>query len=221
MSLFGMVDASAAPSVKRLGTNTVRIGANTPTVKSQTTTTTAAPQRLSTVRKNVAPVAPVAVNKTVSAATPDTDDATQARLSLGKYIHSTGVATGNIKPSTTPTISSSDFINLTDRVTNLESNVDLKQDAISAGDGLVMDNDTIGLNPEYVQIPERIDSLQTQIDTKVSASELNDNYYTKTQINKVLGDLEDLDIDTIYDAATGTRKYVSVIDIFDKDEVLN
>ncbi|MBR5354863.1 MAG: hypothetical protein IK122_01930 [Alphaproteobacteria bacterium] len=178
MSVFGMASVSAAPSVKMLGSNTARVGSNTSVVK---TNNTAAPttQRLGSIRPtNVGSGMPVTVTKVPSkvntvntVSTTDSGDA--ARLSLGKYIHSTGVSAGTIKPSTGSSsnagVSSSDFVNLVDRVQNLENG---KQDTIAAGDGLVKSGNTISLDP--VTLGDAVSDI------------LGEDYYTADEIDEML-----------------------------------
>ena len=178
MSVFGMASVSAAPSVKMLGSNTARVGSNTSVVK---TNNTAAPttQRLGSIRPtNVGSGMPVTVTKVPSkvntvntVSTTDSGDA--ARLSLGKYIHSTGVSAGTIKPSTGSSsnagVSSSDFVNLVDRVQNLENG---KQDTIAAGDGLVKSGNTISLDP--VTLGDAVSDI------------LGEDYYTADAIDEML-----------------------------------
>lgn len=178
MSVFGMASVSAAPSVKMLGSNTARVGSNTSVVKTNNTATPTT-QRLGSIRPtNVGSGMPVTVTKVPSkvntvntVSTTDSGDA--ARLSLGKYIHSTGVSAGTIKPSTGSSsnagVSSSDFVNLVDRVQNLENG---KQDAITAGDGLVKDGNTISLDP--VTLGDTVSDI------------LGEDYYTADEIDEML-----------------------------------
>ena len=178
MSVFGMASVSAAPSVKMLGTNTARVGSNTSVVKTNNTATPTT-QRLGSIRPtNVGSGMPVTVTKVPSkvntvntVGTTDSGDA--ARLSLGKYIHSTGVSAGTIKPSTGSSsnagVSSSDFVNLVDRVQNLENG---KQDAITAGDGLVKDGNTISFDP--VTLGDTVSDI------------LGEDYYTADEIDEML-----------------------------------
>ena len=178
MSVFGMASVSAAPSVKMLGSNTARVGSNTSVVKTNNTATPTT-QRLGSIRPtNVGSGMPVTVTKVPSkvntvntVSTTDSGDA--ARLSLGKYIHSTGVSAGTIKPSTGSSsnagVSSSDFVNLVDRVQNLENG---KQDTIAAGDGLVKSGNTISLDP--VTLGDTVSDI------------LGEDYYTADEIDEML-----------------------------------
>jgi len=181
MSVFGMSSVSAAPSVKMLGTNTARVGTNATVVKSSNNTSSVPTQRLGTIRNlntttNQVGGTPLTINKVPSKVN-TVDSGEEARLSLGKYIHSTGLSTGAIKPSTGSTsnagVSSSDFVNLVDRVQNLESG---KQDTITAGDGLVKDGNTISLDSA---------TLQDQVADSVSDI-LGDDYYTADEIDDML-----------------------------------
>jgi hypothetical protein len=116
------------------------------------------------------------------------------RLSVGKYIHNQGVTSGLIKPISStvdPSVSSDEFIDLKDKVVLLESQIADKQPLLTAGDGIVIENDVIGLSEDIKNLPTEFSALQLKVDETV------------------------YDNDTIYDAATGERKYVSIVDIFD------
>ena len=177
MCVFGITSAGAAPSVKMLGTNTARIGTNANVVKSNTNAG-ASTQRLGSIRpKTVNAGTPVTVNKVISANN-TADSASDARLSLGKYIHSTGVSAGTIKPASSTSTSTAGvaadaFDALVERVETLENG---KQDAITPGQGLVLDGSTISLDPAV---------LQTQVEENVTTA-LEDNYYTADEINTIL-----------------------------------
>lgn len=175
--VFSITSADAAPSVKMLGTNSARIGTNAAVVKSNNNNTNASTQRLGSIRPKTANSgAPVAINKVASPSVATSSDS-DARLSLGKYIHSTGVSAGTIKPVATGVsgaeISSSDFLALTDRVRSLENG---KQDAFVLGDGLVLDGNTISIDPAV---------LQNQVEENVNTA-LEDNYYTADEIDTIL-----------------------------------
>ena len=181
MSVFGMSSVSAAPSVKMLGTNTARVGTNATVLKSSNNTSSVPTQRLGTIRNlntttNQVGGTPLTINKVPSKVN-TVDSGEEARLSLGKYIHSTGLSTGAIKPSTgsasTAGISSGAFTDLADRVQNLENG---KQDAIDFGDGLVKDGNTVSLDSAVVQ-----DQVADSV-----ADILGDDYYTADEIDDML-----------------------------------
>ncbi len=237
LCLFGVVDAYAAPTVKKLGANTARIGANTTVVNAPYTSSSA--QRLGTIRKiQSTSAAPVTVNNSTTtqnlSAAGDT-----SRLGMGKYISVPGVATAPViakipAAQQKPAVSSDDFINLSDRVSDLETDIDFKQDALSVGNGLILEDNLLELDDEITQMPEmldemsgqldeladNLDGLSAQVEGKVSTEELNENYYTINQVNQIVNGITVEPLNTIYDSATQTRKYVSIIDTFD-EEVLN
>ena len=207
MCAFGMTGANAVPSVRMLGNNSARIGTNATAVKSENTTST---QRLGTIRsKTVSTGTPVTVNKVITSSNA-ANSGDEARLSLGKYIHSTGVSSGTIKPvTTTPGVSSSDITSLADRVSDLEKS---KQDKLTVDTGLVLENNVISLDDSVFGLQEQIDDLQDQLDAKLSADDLDETVYDV--VEEQIGE----DLDTVYDAATGERKYVAIVDEFtDKD----
>jgi len=208
LCFFGVAETHAAPSVKMLGANTARIGANTTVVKSDANAN-APTQRLGSIRsKTVNGGAPVTVNKVVSPSATK-DSGSDARLSLGKYIHSTGVSAGTIKPvantASGAEVSSSDFIALSDQVRDLKNT---KQDTISVGDGLVLSENTISLDPAV---------LQTQVAADV-ATALGDDYYTADQIDEML-DESGITAPTYASTTPGVPNYesIDVADSFDDD----
>lgn len=211
LSVLGITSVSAAPSVRMLGTNAARVGTNTAVVKSDSKNT-ASTQRLGSVRaKNVTSSAPVTINKVPSKINPTTDSAEEARLSLGKYIHTTGVSAGTIKPVSGTTVntgvSSSDFVNLVDRVQNLE---DGKQDTIVPGDGLVMKDNKISLDSAV---------LQAQVEENV-ATVMEENYYTADEIDDILEENGIAPGGPTYVSVTNEENVYNAIDIadeFDKD----
>ena len=224
---FGIADACAAPSVRLLGTNTAQLSGKsvtpTNTIPSQGATSSA---RVGTIRpKSVSSVTTSGVNRVIKPSTVSSDE---SRLSIGKYIHNAGVTSGVIQPagaaaspSSGATVASSEFISLVDRVSDLEGEIETKQDIFEAGNGLIMENGVIDIESAIYNLPEQVADLQTQIDNKTSAESLvetlSDYYYTKDEISDVLDEEIGSDINTIYDTATGERKYVSIVDTFDDD----
>ena len=229
LTVFGVTGAFAAPSVKMLGTNAARIGTNTAVVKSNPgagVSNSSQQQRLSSVRaKTMTGAMPVSMKSTTA------NTGADSRISLGsvglnKYLHSvpTNVAAQQSGPSQAPArpgVSEQDFTNLTDRVQDLEDDMENKQDVLSVGTGLVLEDNTISLNEEYSQLPTQVSEMQTTLNTKVNQSQVtatvNDalnNYYTKYEIDGMISSQGGVDIKTIYDAAAGNRKYVTVVDTF-------
>ena len=153
--------ANAAPTVKKLGANTsAATPVKTATLSSKSTTT---PRTGSIRTTNVSTVKPATVVKTVSAKTDEADP----RLSVGKYIHSTGVTSGVIKPiasAESATAASKDIISLSDRVSELSATVDGKQDIltpknmISSGAGIIVtaveaNNGIVTINKDEITVP--------------------------------------------------------------------
>lgn len=171
MFFCGTAGVSAAPSVKMLGSNTARVGTNATVVKANTNTS--ATQRLGSIRpKTVTTVAPVSVNKVVTKTSTE-GSADEARLSLGKYIHSTGTAAGTIKPTGTTTsasAASNEFVALAERVDTLEGNMETlgtniqsKQGILQPGEGVTLENNTIAVNNNISGLPTRMDELEDRI----------------------------------------------------------
>ena len=158
-----LFDANAVPTVKKLGVsnNVVRTNNN-----ATTNTNGSSVSRISSTRLNTAkPVKVSSVSSDNYVATKTTNvsvpDSNESRLSLGKYLHSVNVN----KPEaigTTPSVASKDFIDLTERVSKTEADIETvtqdfeehiknedihvtlddkdrwneKQDALTAGDGI-------------------------------------------------------------------------------------
>ena len=218
--VFGITSAHAVPSVKVLGTNNARAGVNTTAVRAANVqpSNTAQTQRLGNVRaKAVSVGSPVSVTKPVSA--PKTADVAETDASrwssIGKRMQVMNVSSGVNAPIT----SSSDFINLVDRVSNLETNVEQKQSALTVGQGLVLGNNgLITLNEDMIALPNRVGDLEAEISAKVSALDLETYYYNKEEVDEIVESYIGADVNTIYDSATGKRKYVKIVDTF-KEEI--
>lgn len=229
LAVFGITGAFAAPSVKMLGTNTARIGSNTSVVKSNTNSGALSQpqQRLGSIRaKTMTSVTPTAITSTTA------NTGTDTRISLGnaslnKYLHAPVTsAAPQQNPSQAPVrpgVTEQDFTDLADRVQDLEDGIEIKQDTLVAGPGVVLEDNTISLSEDFAQLPSQMDEMQGEIDTKVTQADVNNslnNYYTKYEVQNILNDMTGSDVKTIYDYATGQRKYVTVVDNFN-EAILN
>lgn len=230
LTVFGVTGAFAAPSVKMLGTNTARIGTNTSVVKSNpgaSVSNSSQQQRLSSVRaKTMTSATPVSITSTTA------NTGTDPRISLGnaslnKYLHAPVTsAAPQQNPSQAPVrpgVTEQDFTDLADRVQDLEDGMETKQDTLVAGSGVVLEDNTISLSDDFAQLPSQMDEMQDEIDTKVTQADVNNslnNYYTKYEVQNILNDMTGSDVKTIYDYATGERKYVTVVDNFN-EAILN
>ena len=251
-----MAPAVAAPTVKKLGVssnnNYIQSGARTVSKTSSSSTSSgtssilrpSASSRGASVRSGVSSVKPVTVSKTTAntatAASKTTGttgmDEANARLSVGKYIHNSGVNSGYIKPvSTTNEVEaqSRDILNLFDRVRDLESELDKKQNVLSAGDGIDINDDTVAVSDVVSALPERIDVLEQNLDTKIDAetlnSTLNEKYYNKTEVQKNITDAVDSAViaaqqsGNVYmtNANTNVSEKVSFVNVFDEGVLLS
>ena len=205
-----MSNAVAAPTIKRLGAANAYSG--TTNVVPSKATTSQNLSRASSVRSNKTIGKAATVTKNVSEN--KNDAVTTQRLTVGKYLHNKGVNSGVIKQTgSSPETQSDDLVNLTDRVVQLENKIDEKQQELTAGDGIVIENDVISVDSSLTELPDKLED-------KVDATYLSDYYYTKTEVDQAIENQEIQSNDTIYDAATGERTYVSVVDVFDTD-ILN
>ena len=220
--IFGMClvvsNAVAAPTVKRLGAQS-SYPSNT-TVSPSKATGKSNVSRAASVRSNVNTGKTATITKVNSQN--DSNNATTSRLTVGKYIHNKGVASGLIRPngSGTPSGQSDEITNLTDRVIQLENKVETKQEQLYAGDGIIIENNTISVDPSVQELPGRIADIEDELDEKVDIDNLSSNYYTKSEVDDAIEDQVIQANDTVYDAATGERTYVSIVDTFNK-EILN
>ena len=220
LAVFGVMDAYAVPTVRLLGTNNPQMAGKTVNqVTSASVPTSVSTSRVGTTHpRNVTVSAPVTIKKTTAKPTSVADD---SRLSIGKYIHTTGVSNGTIKPSSASDISASsnDLTSLADRVSALEAGMGNKQDLLIAGAGVVIEDNTISLDPAILDLPDQLSDLRDELTLKTSdevlLEQLNQYFYTKEQVVNVLDEQIGSDINTIYDKATGRRVYVSIMDVFD------
>ena len=198
--------ASAVPSVKVLGTK--KSGANDSTtlkLDSQAAKVNKPVSRLGSVKSvGTQKVMPVSVSKATQTGK---NNITDNRLSIGKYIHSVGVQSNVIKPATqsAPAASSDDFLNLQDRVQRVETELSMKQNALQAGDGVVIEDGVIGLSQDVDDLVSDVATLQEQMG----------NVYTKSEITNLLDSHGVGEGNTVYDANRGERKYVTFL--FEED----
>ena len=204
-------NALGVPTVKRLGMSNSAVGVKN--AQKAENTSVADKSRVGVVRSNNLNLKPVTINKT-AAKTENTN--TDVRLSVGKYIHNQGVSSGLIKPySSNAVVSSDEITNLKDKVFLLENQVAGLQSKLTAGDGIVIDGDVISVSGDLKDLPNDFTALSLQMDEKVDVANLASNYYTKSEVNQAINSQIIQGGDTVYDVASGTRKYVSIVDVFD------
>lgn len=198
--------ASAVPSVKVLGTK--KSGANDSTtlkLDSQAAKVNKPVSRLGSVKSvGTQKVMPVSVSKATQTGK---NNITDNRLSIGKYIHSAGVQSNVIKPAVSngAAPSSDDFLNLKDKVQKLETEVALKQDALQAGDGIVIEGGVLSLSQDVDGLADSVDSLQKQLD------DVANNYYTKTELTQILDEHGVGSGHVVWDADDKEYKYVTFL----------
>ncbi len=180
LCVFGITGANAAPSVRMLGSSAARVGTNTTVVKSDNNSNAnASAARLGTIRSKAASLSAPITTKKVTTPTTAAGSASNARLSLGKYIHSTGVSAGTIKTDTnsTPGVASSDFVALSDQVKDLESSLEKGYYTRSEVNDMLEDialGDMSGVLSDYATVEA--------LNSKVDASAL-DSYATKEALD--------------------------------------
>ena len=172
----------AVPSVKKLGANTNSV---TPV---KTTNSSTKSSRIGSLRNNrLSTMKPATVTKTIKTGNAD------ERLSVGKYIHTTGVTSGVIKPvvsTESAGVSSNDIVSLSDRISDLSTIVDGKQDILTAGDGIVIENNTISVSEDIAALPEAVDEINYN---------LSQNYYTKQYVDQIISQLSGLNVVNNFD----------------------
>ena len=210
--------ANAAPSVKVLGTKKSGNGNSNTALKldSQTLNKSVPGARLGSVKvSNLQKAKPVTMNKSVASGKNTIGD---NRLSIGKYIHSVGVQSNVIKPATqsAPAASSDDFLNLQDRVQRVETELSMKQNALQAGDGVVIEDNVLSLSQDVNDFVADVNSLKTQMDDKADLLNVTNNYYTKSEVTDLLSAHGLGSDNTVYDAGQGVHSYVTFVDVFDE-----
>jgi len=154
-------NAVAAPTVKKLGTANANSGSVNAIPARATNDSNAS--RAASVRSNAVGVKPVTITKKVE--DNKIDNVSTSRLTVGKYLHNKGVSSGIIQQAdSAPAVQSDDFIELTDRVVQLENKIDTKQEQLSStnvvtsGNGPIVssvsaDNGTVTVTKTDVTIP--------------------------------------------------------------------
>lgn len=217
LSLGVMPGAIAAPSVRVLGQKTAGSGNTVQTVKRVDANQLS---RAASVRNTGTVVKPVSITKnTVTKTTTENKVPSEsaARLSIGKYIHSTGVKNGVIKPNGSASgvsPSSGDVVVLTERIDDIDARVEAKQDRLEAGDGIVISDNVISVDTSVGDLSGRVDTLEEQVSGKADTSDFE---AYKNEVNATINEYFVESNDTVYDAVSGERKYVTMAYEFDED----
>ena len=208
---FSIANAYAVPSVKMLGTNPARVGVNSATVKQNTptkTNTVSTPQRLGSIRAQTATTGTLS-NRVSSAS--GSSDSNRLGFKVAPYIQSGNAV--NIKPNQAPAInptpSPADVSGLEDRIISLEDAMPTKQNELAAGEGIVLDNNTISVDEGFAELPNRVNALSDDIDglaaeigNKLSGEDLDEfatGYYTKAEIDAKVQDISAGDVSGLLD----------------------
>ena len=129
-------------------------------------------------------------------------------------MHNAGQNSGAIKTvsAATVTADAGGLPALADRVSELEARFEdgmaSKQDLLSTGDGLYIEDNVLNLTADITDLVEAVKGLE---ENKADKSALDD-YYTKEEASEMAG--------TVYDADTGTRKQIAIVDVF-SEEIFN
>ena len=211
--------ANAAPSVKVLGAKKTGDTNSALTLNSQTAKKNVPVARIGSVKASNLQTAK-SVKKTGTGQVGGTTGAATNRLSVGKYIHSGGVQSGSIK-TTVPSVampSSDDFLSLKDKVQQLEAEVALKQNALQAGDGVVIEDNVLSLSQDVDGLVDNVADLQQQMAGKADLLNVTNNYYTKAEIADILDAYDVQNTKTVWNAEKNRYEYVTFVNEFD-DEI--
>jgi len=168
----GISAAHAAPTVKRLGSSTAKIGTNASVVTAPTPTKSSAsstPQRLGSVR-GVGTTASVPTNR-VSGSISSSGDANRLGFKVAPYVQ-TGNSISKMPKAQVPASQSSEPTVPSDwetRIEALENEMPNKQNnlRIKSGDEwIILEDDEISLNPNMTN---RVSALEDLIQTKQNA----------------------------------------------------
>ena len=77
---------------------------------------------------------------------------------------------------------------------------------VEEGSGLVLENDVLSVDESILGLSDQVAALQSQVDEKVSADDLSSAVADAIETQGGLN--------TIYDAVTGERKTVTIVDEF-------
>lgn len=118
----------------------------------------------------------------------------------------TGLSSKLSSSSTTPSGGGSAVADLTQRIVNLEEAMSNKQEALDAGDGIIIDGKTISVSDDLANLPTTLDEINQEIDNlheMIDGAGLSDdywtadetqnyleqNYYTKEYVNQIVNQI--------------------------------
>lgn len=180
LCLVSVPDAMAAPSIKRFGTfEATPAKTGTTTAKSKITSL---PRTTSAVKLTGSTVKATDAIKALKTTVPDT-----ARLSVGKYLHKTGVVNKTI-PVNTGGISGADADDIRARMDRIESDYALKSEADAMKESIDALLERVGALeesgiPDLVGLTERVAEIENNYATKAEVNELSN---TVTQLKQTV-----------------------------------
>lgn len=226
--------AMAVPTVKKLGATattsgnrvTTGVAATPRAANTLNTSKTSNNLRTPSVRLGAAAAKPVTVSK-VGTANQTNSAADNSRLTIGKYIHTSGVNSGYIKPVGTASelkAQSDEIVNLIDRVEDLENN---KQDNLVAGEGVeIAGNNEISIIDDITGLPDRVDTIEQTLqnlnEDKVDVATASEMYYTKgdtytkDEVNTIVNNVVN---NPVIQDAGGNAISVILVDEFTNDDL--
>ena len=193
----------AAPAVKRLGmSNSGNIqNSNVTPSKASITPSKSATSSMS----RPAPVAKVGGTTSLNAKAKTAGTADTERLAaIGKNLVKTKIISGtSVQPQGV------DNSALIKRITDLENQIDAKQENLEAGDGIIIDGNTISVSEEIAGLPEKVSDLNDKVDIANLSSNyytigqtqeyLEENYYTKAYVDQIVSQLSGANVVSQFD----------------------
>ena len=203
----------AAPAVKRLGmsnSGNIQNSNVTPSKASITpsksaTSSMSRPASVRLVGSSVTPVAKVGGTTSLNAKAKTAGTADTERLAaIGKNLVKTKIISGtSVQPQGV------DNSALIKRITDLENQIDAKQENLEAGDGIIIDGNTISVSEEIAGLPEKVSDLNDKVDIANLSSNyyticqtqeyLEENYYTKAYVDQIVSQLSGANVVSQFD----------------------
>ena len=131
-------------------------------------------------------------------------------VNIGNSNNNNNAVGGNvIPPQDTSSASSKDISTLSDRISELNTTLNEKQDALTPGDGIKIENNIISLSQEIANLPEKVDGINQEMATlndmvgTVTGTDSNTFSNLQTNVANLKNDVAELQ-DTVGDTSMQT-----------------
>ncbi len=145
--------SAALPTVKKIGTTTTSIPT---TVSTNTSGTPSATQQADDIPSNRF----ATINSGIMSKMIKTNS-----LNINNYKNNTNNISGGAPKPENNSDNADDINALSDRISELDTNINKKQDALTPGDGIKIENNTISLSDEMAGLPEKVDDISQEMAT--------------------------------------------------------